>query len=166
MTDPPDKFAADFAPADLRENYMRALYDYWRAARGEALMPPVSAIDPMQLPRTCLPYLAVLDVVQSPLRLRSRLNGTALVQQLGVDQTGRWLDELPGIGPQLARMEWCVRERRPYIAESGVTFAPHDYKRYQILVLPFGDPDHGVLRLVCVFAFLDGGEHATRWTRR
>lgn len=163
MTSPPDKMQTDFSPADLQPDYMRALYDYWNAARGAADMPPASAIDPMLLPRGCLPYLSVLEVEQAPFRLRSRLCGTALVAQFGVDFTGSHLDETPGMDEQIARMEWCVRTRRPYVVEDKLTFSPRDYKRYHVLILPFGDAGQGVQRVVGAFAF-EKSDSSPPWT--
>jgi hypothetical protein len=155
MTKIPEGVQTDFNRDTLARDFMRDLYDYWCEARGGASIPPVSAIDPMRLPRSCLPHLSVLEVEPSPFRLRPRLMGTALVVQLGTDLTGRYLDEIPGMAKQLVRMEWCARAQQPYVTETGITFAPNDYKRYQVLILPFGDAEHGVQRIVGAFCFPD-----------
>ncbi len=164
MSEPPAKLQTDFSRDSLRHDYARALLDYWYETRGPAAMPPLCAIDPTRLPRACLPYVSVLEVEQSPLRLRSRLSGSALVDQFGLNQTGRYLDEYPGMTAQIERMSWCVREQRPYLVEDELTFGPNDYKRYQVLVMPFGDPGCGVQRLVGVFCFLDGFAPIKSWT--
>lgn len=164
MSEPPGKLQIDFSRDCLKHDYARVLLDYWHEARGLAAMPPLSAIDPTRLPRACLPYISVLDVEQAPLRLRSRLAGSALVDQLGVNQTGHYLDEYPGMTAQIERMAWCVREQRPYLVEDELTFGPNDYKRYQVLVLPFGDPGCGVQRLVGVFCFMEGFDPVKSWT--
>jgi len=163
MAEMPEGLQGDFSRDALLGDHMRALYDFWCEARGSARIPPASAIDPMRLPRNCLPHLSVLEVEQAPFRLRSRLSGTALVEQFGHDPTGRYLDELPAIAAQLARMEWCVREQRPYLAEAVLSFAPKNFKRYQILVLPFGDPETGVTRLVGGFSFPDDTKTPRSW---
>lgn len=163
MNEPFANLRTDFTRESLIEEYARGLFDYWLAARGTARMPPVCAIDATRMPRECLPYISVLEVEHGPLRLRSRLSGTALVEQLGINQTGRYLDEIPGMAAQIARMEWCVRKQQPYVAEDGITFAPNDFKRYQILVLPFGNPEEDVQRLVGVFCFLDPKRPARAW---
>lgn len=155
MTRQPQDLQDNFGRESLPCDYMRALYDYWCERRGSASMPPLAAIDPTTLPRACLPYLSILEVEPSPFRLRSRLCGTTLSEQLGFDFTGHYLDEFPGATKQMARMEWCFHHARPYVAEDGITFAPNDYKRYQILILPFGDPGCGVQRIVGVFFFPD-----------
>lgn len=155
MTKTPEGIRTDFSRSSLAADFMRELYDYWCETRCYEPIPPVSAIDPMRLPRSCLPHLSVLEVEPSPFRLRARLMGTVLVQQLGADLTGRYFDEVPGMSKQLDRMAWCARTQQPYVAETGITFAPNDFKRYQVLILPFGDKEHGVERIVGAFSFPD-----------
>jgi len=160
----PEGLQTDFSRDSLARDYAKELYDYWCEARGAARLPPVDALDPTKLPRSCLPYLSVLEVEDSPLRLRSRLVGTALVDQIGVNQTGRYIDEQPGMEAQRARLEWCVREKRPYLTDAALSFAPNDYKRYQVLILPFGDSERGVQRVVGVFCFLEGFDPPRNWS--
>ena len=160
----PDGLQKDFTRDDLARDYAKQLYDYWRDARGTAPLPPIAALDPTRLPRACLPYLSVLEVEAHPFRLRSRLAGTAMVEQIGSNPTGHYLDEVPGMDAQLARMEWCVREQRPYLTNDVVTFAPNKHKRYQVLILPFGDSEHGVQRVVGVFCFLEGFDPPRNWS--
>ncbi len=164
MSEPLAKLQPNISRDSLRQDYARDLFDYWCEARGTAVMPPLSAIDPIRMPRACLPYISVLEVEQSPLRLRARLSGEALVDQLGLNQTGHYLDEYPGMTAQIERMMWCVREQRPYLVEDELTFGPNDHKRYQVLVLPFGDPGCGVQRLVGTFCFMEGFDPVRSWT--
>jgi len=163
MVEPPTGVQTNFSRDLLKCAFMRDLYDYWRSASGSEGMPPLSAIDPIRLPRSCLPHLSILEVEQSPFRLRSRLNGTGLVEQLGTDFTGRYLDEVPGLAQQIARMEWCVREKRPYVAESALTFGPNNHKHYQVLILPFGGPGSGVQRVMGAFCFPDDKKSTPSW---
>lgn len=166
MNDRPSGLSTDFTRDSLGEDYAKEVFDYWLEARGTAMLPPTAAIDPTRLPSDCLPYLSLLEVEQEPLRLRSRLTGTALAEYWGTNQTGQYLDEIPGTSIQLARLEWCVREQRPTLSNSKVTFAPNDHKHYQSLVLPFGDPGFGVQRLLGVFSFLEGFNPTVSWTTR
>ncbi|GAB4374517.1 MAG: hypothetical protein Kow00114_37110 [Kiloniellaceae bacterium] len=160
----PKGLLANFSRDDLARDYAKQLYDYWHDARGAAAIPPIDALDPTRLPRACLPYLSVLEVETRPFRLRSRLAGTALVEQLGSDPTGQYLDETPGMAAQIARMAWCVQEQRPYLTNDDVTFAPNKHKRYQVLILPFGDSERGVERVVGVFCFLEGFGPPRNWS--
>jgi hypothetical protein len=152
----PDGSDFDAQPARecLPTDQMRKMFDAWVSARGDDALPPANAIDPTRLPRDCLPYLTIIEVTHAPMRLRSRLVGTAMVEALGIDQTGQYLDDIPGMGTeQMKRFEWCVKERKPYYAEGRLTFSPRDYKRYQALALPYAGDDGRVSRLLYVFGF-------------
>ncbi|WP_193367860.1 PAS domain-containing protein [Pelagibius marinus] len=149
----PENLQDKIGRENLSADHMRAAYDYWWQTRGELELPPADAIDPLRMPRACLPFIVILEVEASPLRFRCRLTGTRVVDSLGVDLTGLYIDELPNIEKPLARMAWCVRERRPYLVEDAVTFAPNDYRRYRTMALPFGDGGQGVERIVFVFDF-------------
>ncbi len=149
----PDNLQDKFGREILSAAHMCAAYDYWCDNRGNLELPPADAIDPLRMPRACLPFIVILEVEDPPLRFRCRLTGTEVVNSLGVDLTGLYIDELPEIAKQLARMEWCVRKRQPYLVEDAVTFAPHDYRRYCTMALPFGGGGQGVERIVFVFDF-------------
>jgi hypothetical protein len=62
-------------------------------------LPARADIDPLDL-RRMLPALLLVDVVGPESRLRYRLVGTGIVERLGVDLTGQYLDEATG-GPLL-----------------------------------------------------------------
>jgi hypothetical protein len=132
---------------------MRKIYEIWRNNRSDAALPLSNLIDPTRLPRDCLPYIGLLEVMHDPLRFRSRLVGTGIVDALGVDHTGQYIDEIGGMADQIQRFEWCVRERQPYFASAPLTFSPRDYKHYGVLTLPFADDDGRVSRLMFVFCF-------------
>lgn len=165
MADKPKNLKDRFRSEDLSPAYMRAAYDYWSSVRGKTALPPVCAIDPISLPTGCLPYIVMVEVESEPLRFRSRLNGTKVVEAFGIDQTGRYYNDMPGMTEQLTRFEWCVRNQRPYLGEGTITFAPHDFHRYRTLGLPFGDEERGVQRILFVFDFLTTGAGGNAWAR-
>ena len=41
-----------------------------------------------------LPHITIFEVVRDTMRFRIRLVGTAIVEAMGIDTTGCWLDEL------------------------------------------------------------------------
>jgi len=75
--------------ADARLN---ALFDYWKAIRGERSCPALADLDPAKIPRL-LPVLYLIDVLADPRRFRYRLIGTELAVFTGRDSTGRMVDE-------------------------------------------------------------------------
>jgi hypothetical protein len=72
---------------------VQALFGYWRdiAPPGGGL-PGRQHVDPMAIP-ALLPDLWLLDVHRNPLRLRYRVVGTRMVDAIGRETTGEWLDE-------------------------------------------------------------------------
>lgn len=149
----PASLYADFTMDDLPHSRMQALFKYWLDARRDAAMPPISAIDPLQLPRKPLPFLSMLEVVGAPPRFLIRLLGTQLVEVIGRDLTRRYLDEIEGMDQPVARSQWCLAHGRPYLAEAPLSWSQQHYKTYSSLNLPFGDTTQGVRRIVSVFAF-------------
>jgi hypothetical protein len=78
----------------IRSPYLRMLFDYWEALRGERVAPEANEIDPLDIPRAALPYVILVDLEQNPLRARYRLVGTHGVQAAGWDYTGKYVEEL------------------------------------------------------------------------
>ncbi len=110
------------APALFDENPDRpwhpkavAILDYWRArSDGGRRVPPRASIDPVDIPQL-LDGIWLLDVA-APFRLRYRLVGTRIVDALGQDPTGSWVDEAH---PDAASTpEFFARFAR--VAETGV----------------------------------------------
>jgi len=80
----------------------------------------------------------------------------------GVDHTGLYLDEIPGMTAQIERISWSARSGRPYLSETTVSFAPNAYKRHQVLTLPFGNAPPRVERIMFVFDFQESRRAGTR----
>lgn len=85
---------------------IRALHDYWRriappgappdAPHGapHGVLPGRRHMDPLDIP-DLLPRLWLLDVAWPGPRFRFRLVGTLIVDRLGYDPTGEWLEDTP-----------------------------------------------------------------------
>jgi len=82
-----------FAPGVLHAR-LDALYRYWLALpRAAGPLPARADFDPFAVPEA-VGSIWMLDVQREPFRLRYRLQGTRIVEAVGRDETGRWLDEL------------------------------------------------------------------------
>jgi hypothetical protein len=116
------------------------LLAYWQAKRGGRGMPTRADIDPLELPGL-LGNLFLLDVVGLPARYRYRLIGTKIVDAVGRDSTGRFVDEIyPGGGDALVRLyHYVAAQRRPVRNHGTVQWVGRDFSRYETLVLPLGD---------------------------
>jgi hypothetical protein len=76
-----------------RHEQLKQLADYWQAKKGDRRAPARADIDPIEIP-ALMPHLVLLDVEPDPRRIRFRLLGTAVVNGLGRDLTGKYLEEL------------------------------------------------------------------------
>jgi hypothetical protein len=73
-----------------------ALYDHWNKKRGKRLMPARRQIDAVEFPARLPPYLFMVDLSDNPPRWRYRFVGTAMVERVGVDLTGRFHADVLG----------------------------------------------------------------------
>lgn len=86
------------APAVLADERLRRLYGLWRDSHNHDLKaPPRSFVDPLRL-RFMIGNILLMDVQPEPLRFRYRLVGTEVVDHVGVELTGSWLDQHPDAG--------------------------------------------------------------------
>ena len=125
-------------PSVCRSPEIAAFHDYWRARCTGDRLPSREAIDPAEL-KSLLPHLLIVDIEQTPLRIRYRLVGTAIVSSSRRDITGHYLDELrfdhpderatfeagyrlllETRGPVFGRVVWPARSDFVLTYESGI----------------------------------------------
>ena len=96
MTEQPSVTKAKCILGAVADGLIRELVSYWlRIHPGDGL-PGRQNFDPVDVPRL-LPHLLLTDVHGPPYRFRARVVGTAVVEAIGKDFTGAYLDEaLPG----------------------------------------------------------------------
>lgn len=70
---------------------LHRFYTYWQSIHPAEGMPGRQHVDPLKIPNL-LPGIWLVDVTK-PLQLRYRLIGTRVVEAMGADMTGLWLDE-------------------------------------------------------------------------
>ena len=121
----PQRYAS---PGEVQSARVRRIFDYWRSKAIGGQIPRRTAIDPVEL-GDVLSCLLIVEIVND--RFRYRLVGTKVVSNLGVDFTGRYLDELLGPShtiPWVGFYRQSFAERRPVMGkvtdptESGDTF--------------------------------------------
>jgi hypothetical protein len=117
-------------PELAKSTLVRRLYEWWSANSAPAGIPDRSAFDLIEH-RLLMPSVMISDVEPEPFRIRYRLVGTRVVANLGIDFTGRYLDELIGTDfkvPWLDYYRQATAERRPLMGalteptNSGGTF--------------------------------------------
>jgi hypothetical protein len=117
-------------PERTKSKLVRRLYEWWSGSRGPAGIPDRSTFDLIEH-RLLMPNVMIADVETEPFRIRYRLVGTKVVANLGLDFTGRYLDELVAPSYSVPWMEYyrtAYAERRPRMGSvteptaSGGTF--------------------------------------------
>ncbi len=101
-----------------RHDSIARLADYWVSICPDQGMPGREHFDPVDIPGI-LPYIVLTDVEHAPLRFRFRLIGTAVVDAINEDLTGRYFDEAVD---NYQNSEFYVSRRE--VVETG---SPHYY---------------------------------------
>jgi hypothetical protein len=129
---------------------------HWRALKGSRELPSPRELDPVAVV-WALGRLSLIDVVGDPPapRFRYALCGDRHVAHFGNDLTGTWLDDNPN--PEVrARAEAAyfetLRRRAPLLSRRDIAKGPR-MLRYQALILPMGDSDGRIERLIVVIDF-------------
>ncbi|MEA5501909.1 PAS domain-containing protein [Halotia wernerae UHCC 0503] len=117
------------------------IYEYWCALAPGRMLPGRQHVAPADIAARLLPTLWLLDVQREPFRLRYRLVGTAIVDAMRGDPTGKWLDEAhPHVK---SRAEFFERYQR--VVRTGVPsrrrgiaqlWIHADYREIENLILP------------------------------
>ncbi|MBL8838301.1 MAG: PAS domain-containing protein [Alphaproteobacteria bacterium] len=146
--------ATGAAIGDIADPGLRRLFDYWERKRGRRRWPARADIDPLDL-RDLLGSIVIVDVVPgdagAPPRFRYRLFGTKIVERVGFEMTGKFIDE------------WADPEYRDYLnwSYAEVYHAARPFRRlrrlvkddrimnYESLMLPLGPADRIEQILAC-----------------
>jgi hypothetical protein len=123
---------------------LRELVSYWDKKRGARFAPRRADIDPIEIP-SHLSHIHMMDVLDGGTDFRYRLVGTAIVEGLGRDNTGKRLSELYGDRPEVlrrfvARFALVVNEKRPVFSRGHIWWLPdRSYRRYAGGSVPLSD---------------------------
>ncbi len=136
---------------------LQRLHRYWVSIHPDTQrLPGRQNFDPVEI-RDLLPNVWLLDVQRKPFRLKYRLMGTRVVEWIGKDYTGRWLDEVHPHIPDLADDQGAVGKALPRfktVVEQGVVdwrrgkpslFLAHkDFVEIERALLPLASDGHDV----------------------
>lgn len=131
----------DALPAGLREDpVLLAIYDYWLSRRGDRPYPDRSDISPHGLGPKLLPHVGLAEIDAADLRKsRLRLLGTAIVEELGYDPTGKRVSEYAK-GKHLELLielaGEMLRRRRPVFSETAFRPSQERFLMVRRLYLP------------------------------
>lgn len=141
---------------DFRSPVLAKAYRYWASIGPGGRLPARRDIDPLDIP-SVLPNLALIDVVGAERRLRYRLIGSTLVDAIGHDPTGRFLDEVyPDFNesPSHHYRDEVARTGRPSYRHGRASLRfSKDFATVERLYLPLAEDGESVDMILSVIAF-------------
>ncbi|WP_321389827.1 PAS domain-containing protein [Emcibacter sp.] len=136
-------FKSPIELSDIEPDLLKELYLYWEKIRGERSMPSRKDFRPTDIPRI-LPHIAMVDVEHDTGRYLTRLVGTETVKAMGIDLTGRYVNDVPAMSIVLERYNWMVENKKPYIYVDHLSWSEKSYLDYFSVALPFSEDDKKV----------------------
>lgn len=119
-------------------------------------MPARADFDALEI-KYILGRLSLLEIFYDPLRFRYRVHGSEIAERIGVDLTGKWLDQSPNSAQRQVALEHyraVVERREPVVAHHGHEFT--DARRIwncEVLVLPLSNDGDRVTHLMTGIAW-------------
>lgn len=139
-------------PTDLAPP-LREVREYWAGKCGVRPMPRRQDIDPLELPRSHMPYLSVLEVLSGGDDFRFRLLGTGITDLLGRDSTGKTVREVYAAADSEMR-QWMldvyqavVTHKRPVLKRGSLRMVQKEYIDFEALHLPLSEDGEHVSML-------------------
>jgi hypothetical protein len=125
---------------EKRAAILQRLERDWEKWRGTRAFPARESVDPVKL-RYILGNFSLVEVLYDPMRFRFRLHATSSVERLGIDLTGKYIDEAmpdtPARAIVLDNLRQGVERRTPLWICHERMMANKVYGRVEILLLPF-----------------------------
>lgn len=124
---------------------------YWDALDKKRDLPLAGAFDLLALPRL-VQNMTLFEIDGQ--RIRIRFVGTSIVEEIGEDTTGSYLDEMPNMSAVQDRAFRCTRTRQAYFLESlPVTWTSKDFVTYSTLGLPLAGQDGEISQIAFLMIF-------------
>lgn len=141
---------------------LQRLFRYWESVHPAHGLPGRQHVDPLAI-ADLLPGVWLLDVQREPFRLRYRLVGTRVVEAIGHETTGLWVDEAH---PHLLKHEQYFERYREVVTTKipsrrrgpARIWTHQDYREIENVILPLASDGTNVdvLLLMTVMYRLDG----------
>jgi hypothetical protein len=136
----------------IRRPMLRRLYAYWDERRGDRAFPARADIDPLDM-GFALGNISLVDVLHEPLRFRYRLHGSIIVERIGIDMTGRFVDDIaePDRRAFVEENFRTVVDTRAPLARRGHRVLDQRPWNFDSIILPLG-AENGMIDmlLLCV----------------
>ncbi|MDE1904699.1 MAG: PAS domain-containing protein [Alphaproteobacteria bacterium] len=142
----------------IRDARLTRLLADWEARRHGRTFPARVDFTPHDL-KYLIGNLSLLDVAYAPLRFRYRIHATRLAQRVGVEMTGKWVDESPNrahVSGATSHFTEVIERRTPIVYRRVREFVtdklPHNC---EILALPLASDGTTIDMLMSAFVWDD-----------
>ncbi|MCF8470386.1 MAG: PAS domain-containing protein [Parvibaculum sp.] len=128
---------------DFRDARLARLYAWWCKKKGDRIAPLRAELDPTELLKV-LSIMHLIDVSWEPFGFRHRLIGTELVERMGRDVTGQWVDEkIYGTATKdiFDGLAAVATEMRPYRRLSRLDWHARSWLGIEALEMPLLDEE-------------------------
>ncbi len=147
---------------DLESTVLRNFLAVWREKRRDRVLPSRADFDPLEFSPAVWPHIALIDILaENRQRFRYRLLGTHIVEALGRDSTGRYIDETQSEANYddfVAGFRQAVQERVPVRSSGNAIFVNKAWVTYESVILPLSADDTLVNMLMVPAVFTNRSE--------
>lgn len=145
------------------------LHEWWLAHRNGDI-PDRASLDPVDFTHL-LPNILLSEAEHQPFRVRFRLVGTKIVEAIGLDITGQFLDELisPEGEPWLEHYRLSYRARAPVFGTTSLISTMGTRSPYEFGILPLRKGKASVDQFVAIedyFGFSSSPDELVAWRHR
>ena len=155
-------FKSPIELSDIEPEILQELFQYWEKIKGGKSMPARKDFRPADVPRL-LPHIVMVDVEHDTGRFLTRLVGTETVKAMGVDLTGRYVNDIPSMSVVLDRYLWVIEKKIPYIFAGKMAWSEKSYLDYFALGLPLSEDDEKVDIIMWGLTYYFPTEERTRY---
>jgi|SRR5215469_14279473 len=142
----------------VRDARLVRLLAEWEARRRGRAFPSRTDFTPEDF-RYVIGNLSLLDVAYAPLRFRYRVHATRLAQRVGIEMTGKWVDESPNpayVAGATSHFTEVIEKRTPIVYRRVHEFVidnlPHNC---EVLALPLASDGTTIDMLMSAFVWDD-----------
>jgi hypothetical protein len=140
---------------EIRSALLQRLYADWNCRRRGREFPARRDFDPCDM-AYILGCLNLVDRLREPLRFRYRIFGTEIARRLGIEMTGRLVDDYPMAEHRVHvqhRYAETIAARRPTVVQDDRWMLDKRLHHYELLVLPMSSDGTEIDMLMAGFTF-------------
>jgi hypothetical protein len=140
----------------IKSAELRRLHDDWQSRRRGSALPARADFDPVDL-KYILGSLSLIDVVGTPPRFQIRLHASNVVERVGPDLTGKFIDEMPEVRRIKAQAHYqrVLKERSPIAISYQDADIDQRLWNCEVLVLPLAADGTNIDMLMSAFVWTD-----------